>query len=50
MYCAQDKLILNNNFYKINLKDFLKVNIIYNETNNFREYASTKDLEKLVRR
>ena len=42
--------LLDNNFYKINLKDFLKVNIIYNKTNNFREYASTKDLEKLVRR
>ena len=42
--------LLDNNFYKIDLKDFLKVNIIYNKTNNFREYASTKDLEKLVRR
>ena len=42
--------LLDNNFYKINLKDFLKVNIIYNETNDFRKYASTKDLEKLVRR
>ena len=42
--------LLDNDFYKINLKDFLKVNIIYNKTNNFREYASTKDLEKLVRR
>ena len=42
--------LLDNNFYKINLKDFLKVNIIYNKTNNFREYASTKDLEELVRR
>ena len=42
--------LLDNNFYKINLKDFLKVNIIYNKTNNFRKYASTKDLEKLVRR
>ena len=26
--------LLDNNFYKINLKDFLKVNIIYNKTNN----------------
>ena len=42
--------LLDNNFYKINLKDFLKVNIIYNKTNDFRKYASTKDLEKLVRR
>ena len=42
--------LLYNNFYKIDLKDFLKVNIIYNKTNDFREYASTKDLEKLVRR
>ena len=42
--------LLDNNFYKINLKDFLKVNIIYNKTNNLRKYASMKDLEKLVRR
>ena len=42
--------LLDNNFYKINLKDFLKVNIIYNKTNDFRKYASMKDLEKLVRR
>ena len=42
--------LLDSNFYKINLKDFLKVNIIYNKTNNFRKYASMKDLEKLVRR
>ena len=42
--------LLDNDFYKINLKDFLKVNIIYNKTNDFRKYASTKDLEKLVRR
>ena len=42
--------LLDSNFYKINLKDFLKVNIIYNKTNDFRKYANTKDLEKLVRR
>ena len=42
--------LLDDNFYKINLKDFLKVNIIYDKTNNFREYASIQDLEKLVRR
>ena len=37
--------LLDNNFYKINLRDFLKANIIYNKTNDFRKYASTKDLE-----
>lgn len=44
VYYLSDK-----NFYKITLKDFLKINIIYNETNSFRKYASTKDLEKYIR-
>ena len=39
----------DNNFYKITLKDFLKINIIYNETNSFRKYASVNDLEKFIR-
>ena len=41
--------LLDNSFYKITLKDFLKINIIYSETNSFRKYASIKDLEKYVR-
>ena len=41
--------LLDNDFYKINLKDFLKINVIYNETNSFRKYASTKDLETFIR-